>query len=101
MSAKKTTAAKKEFKWDYEEHIGFVPVNERNQREVKRTTKNGKDYILLVEWKYFLKDGVEDWNAVKGFTIPAEIWDQVNDLAQITLEEHEPGSLIDLEEEEE
>lgn len=63
---------KKEFAWDNEKHLGFLPVHSHKQIEVKRVSMEGKqELILFTEWKYFKTKTTEaDWNAVKGMTVP-------------------------------
>lgn len=80
---------KEPFQWDVERSMGFVYPEEDARKcvEVKRAKKDGKDYIVLTEWRFFKKKTeddsiVEDWNPIKGLSIPAHNWDELNDLVQ-------------------
>lgn len=105
-----TTAAKTKepFAWDYEDHLGFVYPEEdaRKCMEVKRAKKGTNDYIVLTEWRYFApkdKDTreklEEQWNPIKGMTIPAHMWGEINILAADNLEADPPTDPTDDEEE--
>jgi hypothetical protein len=90
------------FEWDYEHHLGFHEVHSHEQREVKRCKKDGKDYIVITQWKWFGKKGEEaEWHPVKGMTIPAILWEGINEQVQANLEVDPPTSLMEQDEEDE
>lgn len=85
---KKKWNRKADFSWDVEEHYGFVPCTDRRQIGVSYVEKGEYSYILLKDFKFYKKDGEEDWNVVKGFTIPLHAWKGINAHVQEILEEH-------------
>lgn len=71
--------------WDYEQQLGFVYPEEgaRKCTEIKRAKKAGKDYLVLTEWRFYKKKDQEEesWMPIKGLTVPAQCWEQLNELA--------------------
>lgn len=73
--------AKEEFKWDTEEDIATIEVNERERRQVSYTTLGEKQYVVVSTEKFFKKKGEpeETWRVVKNATFPYEVWFQITD----------------------
>lgn len=96
-AGKKKWNNKKDFEWDTEDSYGFVECTERRQIGVSHVTKGDYQYILLKDFKYYKKkpedggEAVEDWNVVKGFTIPLHAWKGIEEHVQELLNEHGDG----------
>lgn len=91
----------KEFAWESEQQLGTVDVHDKEKRVVSLCSllvgneEEGEQeerwYVSISTWKYFKKKGeiAESWRAVKGTTIPLDIWDDINDMVQKACEEGE------------
>lgn len=103
MPATKKRTEKPVFTWDEERSLGFAYPEEGARKciEAKRAKKDGKDYIVLTEWRFFARKnedgtpGEEQWNPIKGFTIPAHNFPSLaefvdSDLADDPATEQEP-----------
>jgi len=78
--------ARKSFEWDAVESLGFVEVTSHKQIEVLRVWKDGKEYVLLTELKYFR----DQWNPVKGMTMTPSAFIAINNLLLDSFEENPP-----------
>ena len=68
-----------EFKWDTEEEIGEVVINEYQKRIIKLCTLNGEEYINVIKVRHFKgKDNIVGGWTEKVSTI-AEICSMYND----------------------
>ncbi|UJH95725.1 hypothetical protein [Bacillus phage vB_BtM_BMBsp2] len=66
--------AKQPFAWDTEELVKEI-VEEKKKFEVKKCTKDGNTFVVVVSW-YMSREG---WKFKSNATFPKYIWDQIAD----------------------
>lgn len=85
-----------DFCWNVERKVGEVMKGEKEKRVVSlcmlevETTEGTEErwFISIATHKFFKKKGEaeETWRPVKNYTIPTELWDDINDLVQSQFE---------------
>lgn len=87
-----------DFKWSSEQKLGNININEKEMRvvslcslDIEREEEETEErwFVSIGTWKYFKKKGeeLETWKPVKGYTVPLDKWDEINDLVQKACDE--------------
>jgi hypothetical protein len=88
----KMARSKSEFEWKSQQQIGVVEVTEKEKRLISLCSLDITDqeteeveerwYISISNLKYFKNQ----WNPVKGYTIPLDNWQQIRDIIESNIE---------------